>query len=94
VDDKHVSRHVRFGTVSQIDDASLPPDTPQDRSSFASSPEPMTAGASGLGSAGGGGASTSGQGRVEAQRRGSFDDRGMPSQLILLCDADDVCISR
>ncbi|KXN81947.1 Sphingolipid long chain base-responsive protein PIL1 [Leucoagaricus sp. SymC.cos] len=44
--DKHVSRHVRFGTVSEIDDAPLPPITPQD-SVFSPSPEP-TVGAPGF----------------------------------------------
>lgn len=63
VDDKHVSRHVRFGTVSQIDDAPLPPMTPQD-SSFSPSPDPV-------GVRSGAQTSLQGQGRGE-----SFDGQG------------------
>lgn len=40
VDDKHVSRHVRFGEVSRINDSPLPPMTPQD----SAAPSPISGG--------------------------------------------------
>lgn len=65
VNDKHVSRHVRFGDVSEINDAPPPPLTPQDHSQFApSSFEPTGQG--------------QGQGQGQGpERKTSFDNRGM-----------------